>query len=374
MSYDNPSEAGDPGQREARHYLMAISTEFCDDYAPFERGAKIRGEEAMRRTFRACLLQFLTCAAMLLLAASVAPAGAAEKLRVAKVVPFAWTFTPLDIGMQMGIFAKHGLDIEESASAGDAKLQQLLASDSVDIGIGSGPGMAFAAKGAPAKAVAAMYGLPRNMAVMVGYDTGIKTVDDLKGKKLGVTTVGSLTAWIGHRINEKKGWGDSGIDVVPIGGMPPARAAIKTHQIDGYIGALEVGYKLEEAKEWRVITTATPYVDHFITHVIFARDELIDKHPETVRAFLEGWFDTIAFMKANKAKAVEISAKVIDLSPAVAARVYDEQMGSFSEDGTFDPQAVATLKKSFIEMGLLKTIPDDNSLFTTQFVPVKVNK
>ena len=58
--------------------------------------------------------------------------------------------------------------------------------------------------------------------------------------------------------------------MVPIGGMPPARAAIKTHQIDGYIGALETGYALEEAKEWRVITDATPFVDQFITHVIFA--------------------------------------------------------------------------------------------------------
>ena len=231
--------------------------------------------------------------------------------------------------------------------------------------------MAFSAKGVPAKAVAAMYGLPRNMAVMVGYYFDVKTVDDLKGKKLGVTTVGSLTAWIGQRINEKEGWNGNGIDVVPIGGMPPARAAIKTHQIDGYIGALEVGYKLEEAKEWRVITTATPFVDHFITHVIFARDELIEKHPETVRAFLEGWFETIAFMKANKAKAVEISAKVIDVSPVVAARAYDEQMPYFSTDGTFDPQAVASLKKSFIDMGLLDAIPDDKALFTTEFVPVK---
>ena len=51
-----------------------------------------------------------------------APAQAAEKLRVAKVVPFAWSFTPLDIGIAAGIFAKHGLDIEASASAGDAKL------------------------------------------------------------------------------------------------------------------------------------------------------------------------------------------------------------------------------------------------------------
>jgi len=326
----------------------------------------------MNRIFRARLIQAcVTCGAMLLLPALIAPAGAAEPLRVAKVVPFAWTFTPLDIGMQTGIFAKHGLAIEASASAGDAKLQQLLTAGSVDIGIGSGPGMAFSVKGVPAKAVAAMYGLPRNMAVMVGYDSDAKTVDDLKGRKLGVTTVGSLTAWIGERINAKEGWGNNGIVVVPIGGMPPARAAIKTHQIDGYIGALETGYSLEEAKEWRVITTAAPFVDHFITHVIFARNELIEKHPETVRAFLQGWFETIAFMKANKDKAVEISAPVINVSPAVASRAYDEQIGYFSTDGTFDPQAVATLKKSFIEMGLLSETPDDKLLFTTQFVPVK---
>jgi NitT/TauT family transport system substrate-binding protein len=325
----------------------------------------------MRRIFGAAPAAGVPWGAMLLLAVLVTPASAAETLRVAKVVPFAWAFTPLDIGMQTGIFAKHGLAIEESASAGDAKLQQLLTAGSVDIGIGSGPGMAFAAKGAPARAVAAMFGAPGNMAVMVGYDSDVKTVGDLKGRKLGVTTVGSLTDWIGKRINAREGWGDSGIVTVPIGGMPPARAAIKTHQLDGYIGALESGYALEAAKEWRVITTARPFVDRFITHVFLARDELIEKHPDTVRGFLAGWFETIAFMKANKAKSVEISAKVIDVDPAVAARAYDEQIGLFSTDGTFDPQAIAVLKKSYLEMGLLQETPDDKVLFSSQFVPVK---
>ena len=313
--------------------------------------------------FRALLIGF---AALL-----VMPAGAAEKLRVGKAVPFAWTFTPLDVGIETGLFAKHGLEIEASASAGDAKLQQALTADSLDIGIGSGPGMAFMAKGVPAKAVAAMAGVPRNMAVMVGYNSPVKTVDDLKGRKLGVTTVGSLTDWIGKRINALKGWGASGITTVPVGGMPPARAAIKTNQIDGYIGALEVGYSLEEAKEWRVITTATPFVDHFITHVFFVRDDVIEKRPEVVRAFLRGWFDTIAFMKANKDKTVEITSKVLNLSPTVISRAYDEQIGIFTADGTFDPKAVAVLKQSFIEMGLLKEIPEDKVMFTTQFLPVK---
>lgn len=320
----------------------------------------------MRNLLRAILIGLAACAAT--------SANAAETLRVSKAVATAWTFTPLDVGIQMGIFAKNGIEVKESASHGDAKLQQAMAADSIDIGIGSGPGMAFAAKGSPVKAVAAMAGAPQNMAVMVGYNTPIRTVDDLKGKKIGCTTVGSLTDWIGHRISEAKGWGSDGIKMVPIGGMGPGRAAIKTGQLDGYIGALEFGYALEEKKEWRVITTAAPFVDHFITHVFFARNELIAKHPDAIRAFLKGWFETIAFMKANKAKTVEITAKVLQLSPSVIDRAYDKEIGIFSTDGTFDPQAVAVLKKSFIQMGLLKSEPADKALFTTEFVPVKIGK
>ena len=120
-----------------------------------------------------------------------------------------------------------------------------------------------------------------------------------------------------------------------------------------------------------MITTATPFVEDFITHVFFARKDLIEKRPQAVRGFLAGWFETIAWMKANKEKTVEITANVINLSPAVVARAYDDQIGIFTSDGVFDPKAVAMLKQSFIEMGLLKEMPDDATLFTTQFVPVK---
>ena len=97
----------------------------------------------MRQVVRAVL----ACSALAVL---IVPAGAAEKLRVGKAVAFAWTFTPLDVGMQTGIFAKHGVEIEASAFNGDARMQQGLTSDSIDIGIGSGPGMAFMVKGVPA--------------------------------------------------------------------------------------------------------------------------------------------------------------------------------------------------------------------------------
>ena len=129
-----------------------------------------------------------------LAAAFASSAMAADKVRVGKAVPFAWTFTPLDVGIEVGIFAKHGLELEVPGFAGDARLQQGLVSDSIDLGLGSGPGMAFPAKGSPAKAVAAMAGAPMNMSIVVPYSSPIRTLDEIKGKKIGITTVGSLTA------------------------------------------------------------------------------------------------------------------------------------------------------------------------------------
>ena len=162
-------------------------------------------------------------------------AAAADRVRVGKAVPFAWTFTPIDVGIAVGIFAKHGLELEVTGFAGDARLQQGLASDSIDFGLGSGAGMGFLAKGVPAKAVAAMAGAPMNMSMVVSYESPIKTLDDIKGKKVGITTVGSLTDWLLKRVVSEKKWAPTDVTAVTVGGMDSTKAALKTGQIDAVV-------------------------------------------------------------------------------------------------------------------------------------------
>src|SRR5262252_11047612 len=77
-----------------------------------------------------------------LAALAAAPAGAVDKLKVGKAVPEAFSFVPLDIGMKKGFFQKYGVEAESIAFAGDAKMQQAMASDSIDLALGSGPAMA----------------------------------------------------------------------------------------------------------------------------------------------------------------------------------------------------------------------------------------
>src|SRR2546430_8997799 len=156
----------------------------------------------------------------------VSQAGAGEKLRVGKAVPEAFSFVPLDVGMRHGLFARHGLEIESIAFAGDARMQQAMASDSLDIALGSGPAMAFIAKGAPIKGVAAMAGPPLLLAIVVRPD-GPKTSADLNGKKISVSTAGSLTYWLVSETSRRQGWGPARINIPPTGAIPGPLPALQ---------------------------------------------------------------------------------------------------------------------------------------------------
>jgi NitT/TauT family transport system substrate-binding protein len=315
----------------------------------------------MNSLFRACVG---AAAAALLL---VAPAVAAEKLRVGKAVPEAFSFVPLDVGMRKGFFANNGLEIESIAFTGDARMQQAMASDSLDIALGSGPAMAFIVKGAPIKAVAAMAGPPLLLAIVVRPD-GPKTVAELKGKKISVSTAGSLTYWLVSETSRRQGWGPKGIEIAPMGAMPGQIAAMKRGDIDGVITDIGNAFELEKRGDGRILVRFTDIKDFHI-HVIFATNKLIAEHPDAVRGFLKGWFETIAFMRKNKAETVAIAKEVTGKDEDVVARSYDELMPMFSDDGRFNPAALATLAKSYVELQLLPQEPDPKQLYTEAFLP-----
>jgi ABC-type nitrate/sulfonate/bicarbonate transport system substrate-binding protein len=310
----------------------------------------------------------ILCASLALLAA---PASA-DSIVVGKAVPFAWTFIPVDVGIAAEIWKKHGFDEVKSVGfAGEAKLQQGLLSKDIDFGLASGPGMAFNAKGGAGIGVAAFYGAPRNLAVAALYDGKVSKVADLKGKKIGVTTAGSLTEWLSLRLAESQGWGKSGITPVALGGLDTSLAGLKTNQVDALALATEVTYDMEEKKQLRLVYNFADLVPDFHTHVIFARKDLVASNAPKVKRFVDAFFDVVAYMRANKDKVVQVSSTVLKTAPHVMSRVYDEEMPGFSKDGVFDAKAVALLAESFIGMGVLDKKPADSELFTTQFVPAK---
>jgi ABC-type nitrate/sulfonate/bicarbonate transport system substrate-binding protein len=296
---------------------------------------------------------------------------AATTLRVGKAVVENIGFLPLDVGMENGIFTKHGIAIEELNFAGGAKIAQAMAAGAVDISLSAGPDMAFVAKGAPEIAIASIAESPSFMAYVVGSDSKAHGIDDLKGKKIGITSPGSLTDWLADDLSRAKGWtGDNAVTKVAIGGSTPSTiAGLKTGAVDASVVAHQLGFLLEEQQQGRLLFDCSAYVGTIELYTIFANTAVTQQNPDAVRRFLTAWLEAIAYMKSHKDETVRVASRVMGNPPSVAARTYDSLMGKFSTTGKFSPQAIATLAASFADM---KSVPgpiDMTKLYTERFLP-----
>ncbi len=134
----------------------------------------------------------------------------------------------------------------------------------------------------------------------------IKRVEDLRGKKVGVTTFGSLTDFLIRHILRKKGLNpDRDVALIQIGGDPERIAALKQGTIDGaslsfpgYAIAMKMGFPMlwDSAKEidypWIEITT---------------RRAIIQKDREMVMNYMKAHLEGTALFKRDR----EFGKKVI---------------------------------------------------------------
>ena len=307
--------------------------------------------------------------ALIALTSALPVTASADTLRVGKAGRTAFSFVPVDVGSQAGIFKTNGLDLQVSSFGGDAKVQQAMAADSIDIGLGSGPGLAFIAKGSPVKGIAAMADPPLIFALVVRNDGSVKSVDDLKGRKVGISTVGSITSWLVETVSQQQGWGNDGMTQVAVGDDGARVAAVKSKGLDAAVVNLAVALNYADRGEGRILLRFGDVAKHFHAHVIFATDKAIQDRPDDLRRFLKGWFETIAFMRDHKDETVKIAVPVLGTDARLTGEIYDELMPMFTDDGHFDPQALAVLRQSFVEMKTLPQPPDMSKLITEAFLP-----
>jgi hypothetical protein len=74
-------------------------------------------------------------------------------------------------------------------------------------------------------------------------------------------------------------------------------------------------------------------------------------------------------MRANKAQTVKITSGINHFSESVMSREYDLTIGMHTRTCRFEPEALATLKRSFVEMKLVASEPDMSKLYTEAYVP-----
>jgi ABC-type nitrate/sulfonate/bicarbonate transport system substrate-binding protein len=304
-------------------------------------------------------------------AVAFAPAVRAEMTVTAgKAAANADAIIPVNVADELGMFKKRGLTVKIVDFDGGSKMAQGLASGSIDIGVGAGTEMVLAAKGVPAMAVCESAGPFTFLAVGVPYDSPIKSVDQLKGRKIGISSAGSLTDWLAHELATKKGWGPDGVTTVAIGnGAAGIIAAFRQKLVDADISVASLFLTMEENKTGRLLVPVTEFVGPAASGTIFATEKLMKSDPEALRAFLAGWIETIGYMRTHKAETVKIESRITGFPESVMSKVYDLTIGMFTKDCRFDKESIATLRRSFIALKRLPESVDMSKLYTEAFLP-----
>lgn len=297
-------------------------------------------------------------------------AFAGDTLSVGKADANASPILPVNVADKLGLFQKYGLDVKIANFTGGSKLSQAMVAGSIDIGVGAGTEMAFVAKGAPIIAVCDDAPPIPFIGIAVPWDSPIHAIDQLKGKRIGISSAGSLTDWLARELAHHEGWGPDGVTRVAIGnGAAAVLAAFRTGAIDADIAVTSNIFSWEEKKRGRLLIPVSKYVGNIAAGAIYATQHLIATDPDALRRFLAAWLETIDYISTHKAETVKIESEVTGYSQGVMAKEYDVTKGMFSRDCKFDAASISNLKQAFVDQKLVDSPPDMSKLYTEAFLP-----
>ena len=202
------------------------------------------------------------------------------------------------------LYEKHGLDAEVITVNGSGIGSKALISGGIDI-IPIATPTVIAANLAGADMQILAHTMPGVVHAMM-VKPEIKRVEDLKGKKIGVSSLGSLTDFLVRTIARKKGLNpDRDLTFIVMGGDAERLTALRAGAVDasamshpGYGRARRMGFQMlwDSAKEidypWMEITT---------------RRETIRKDRELVTQYMKAHLEGIALFKKDP----EFSKRVI---------------------------------------------------------------
>jgi len=218
-------------------------------------------------------------------------------------------------GLDYGIFEKYGLKCEHIYIRGQSAALAALANDQVQFNYGAADGsLPGLAAGVEAKFVASpLVKLPY---VMVARRE-IRRPEDLKGKSIGVTRPGDLSARLSRQVIRKFGLTADDVTIRPIGGSQTERYQAMVANV---VQAILVTPPLDaraKSDGFNVIYRLVDLEIPFIYSSLITNYRMLRERPETVQRMVAALAETVYFVEKNPEKAKAAIAK--------AMRVKDEE-------------------------------------------------
>ena len=259
---------------------------------------------------------------------------AREKVRIGVPTKTYWPTIVCETALRQKLFEKEGLDCELTIYRGGAEGFEAIAAGAADLVLNSSSSVAAGMKkGVNVKCVANGSNGYYGWYLVVKPDSKVTKVEDLAGKKVGITSAGSgsdiLALWT---VNARK----VNFTRVPLGGggLVPN---LMSGNIDATVLYSPLTFKVMQAKEARSIIDYGAEVPAHSTASWIATDKIIKDRPAVVQKALNAIYGGVAFLgdDKNRTASVKLVAEIDEIPDAIAAAELDGNLKKLSTDGAF---------------------------------------
>jgi NitT/TauT family transport system substrate-binding protein len=264
---------------------------------------------------------------------------------------FSSAFMPAFVADQSGYFSQEGVGVRLVFFQSGVNLMQSVIAGDAHIGMGSVPELVTAVNaGARVRAV---WGISNLMPFALISRPHIRTFNDLKGKKIAVSSRGALSEFLITYVLKQKGIDPREVTYLSVGGVPTRFAAIQSGAVDA---SLISSAHFERAKQsgLNLLFMVSDLIPEWPQNVIYAKEELLANRDAEFRSFLKAYRRGVATAKKDPEVTIAAMQKALRFDRSVAKEGYASYVQSLPDDGAIAEKGLELSVDQMAESGTIK--------------------
>jgi len=226
---------------------------------------------------------------------------------------------PLEIAVNQGYFKRRGLETQLITIRQSDVIVKATLGGEVDFMDVIPTAILASVRGLPIRTIAVF--LQSAPYILIGQP-GIHTTVELKGKKIGVSSLGGMSAYLMREIIARNGLNpDRDVTFLAIGGTSSRTAALFSGSIDAALVVAPDNYSLEH-KGFRRLLWASDYVKYPLSGIATSAD-LLAKNKAWVVSFMKALLEGSRFVRENKNETVRFIKNYLAVPDEEAQRSYE---------------------------------------------------
>ena len=253
-----------------------------------------------------------------------------------------FSFLPFQVAVEKRFYEKYDLNVKPVLMRAQAAIPALLSGD-VDYDTHFGSLVRGAVTGLPMKV---LFSTAEKQMFSLVVQPEIKTISDLKGKIVGISSFGGTQHLVTAGVLRAVGIDpDRDVKMINVGNESIRAEQLRAKVI--HAAMINPPMSVMMRKDgMRLLLDAADYLDLPLTG-LGATTKKLKENPEQVRRVLRALYDALQFIRANRKETITIFARWLKMDLEIAADTYDVAVKALSADGTAtDKSIVASIEEA----------------------------